>query len=129
MALDAQLARLAVLPAAARRAPLADLAAQVVEVETAATRLAALNTDVLSPRRLSVDDPAVFDLTQRVDRLADAHRELDALDIDAGLAVPQVRPAPAPAPPAAAPATAPRPGTGTRLPPPPAARPATRPDR
>lgn len=85
VAIDRQVARLAVLAPAARRPALAQLAAAVAEAESAAARLTGLSGDLLAPRRLGGDDPAMADLTRRLDHLADAHRELDDLDRAAGL--------------------------------------------
>lgn len=85
VALDRQLARLAVLAPIARREPLAEVAASVAEVEDAAVRLVALDAELVAPRMLTADDPTLSDLTGRLDRLATAHRELLALDRDAGL--------------------------------------------
>lgn len=82
VAADRQLARIATLAPAARRAPLNELAHVVADLEQGATRLAALSADSLTPRALHhVDD----DVTGQLDRLAAAQRELDALDADAGL--------------------------------------------
>lgn len=95
VALDAHLARLAVLAPAARRAPLDDLARAVTELETAAARLSAISAELRSPRVLAHDDVDVTDMTRQLERLAEAHKELASLDTDAGLAA---RPAPTPPP-------------------------------
>ncbi len=83
VAVDRQLARVAPLAPSARRRPLAELAAQVAELESAASRLAALSAEALSPRTLAHDGDD--DVRDHLDRLAEAQRELDALDADAGL--------------------------------------------
>lgn len=93
VALDRQLARLHALAPADRRGPLADLAASVAEAEEAAVRLVAIDAELVAPRVLGADDPTLGDLTGRLDRLAAAHRELLALDRDAGL---DAEPLPAP---------------------------------
>ena len=81
VALDRQLARLAVLGAAARRGPLVELGRAIAEVEVAGARLVALSTQVRAPRGLDTDDTTLSDITRRIDLLAQAHHEL--LDVDA----------------------------------------------
>lgn len=85
VAVDHQLARLAVLAPSARRGPLAELGGRVGHLETAAARLVAISADARTPRVLAHDDPDVTDLRGQLERLAEAQRELDALDVDAGL--------------------------------------------
>lgn len=89
VAADRQLARIATLAPAARRAPLHELAHQVSALEQGATRLAALSAESLTPRALHHVD---LDAAGQVDRLAAAQRELDALDADAGLRPATVNP-------------------------------------
>jgi len=81
VALDQQLARLAMLGSAARRGPLVELGRAIADVEAAGARLVALNTQVRAPRGLDTDDTTLSDITRRIDRLAQAHHEL--LDVDA----------------------------------------------
>ncbi|HEX2574814.1 MAG TPA: hypothetical protein VHK88_00605 [Aquihabitans sp.] len=100
VALDRQVTRLATLAPAARRAPLLALDRAVADLEAAGAQLVALSAEVQAPARLPIDDPAHQEITQRVDRLAQAHRELLALDDHAGLVA-----EPLPAPPLAAPGT------------------------
>lgn len=85
VAIDQQVSRLAILAAGARRAPLAQAAQDVAEIEVAAARLLALSTQARAPRGLEQDDAGLAEVTQRVDRLADAQAELLAMDADAGL--------------------------------------------
>lgn len=104
---DRQLARIAVLAPSARRGPLNEIERLVGELEAAATRLAATSAASLTPSSLQhqVDD----DVAAQVARLADAQRELDALDADAGLrpAAPNPLAAADPAPPPTAAPAAP----------------------
>ncbi|CAN5850995.1 hypothetical protein BH23ACT2_BH23ACT2_08700 [soil metagenome] len=93
VALDRQVARLAILAPGARRAPLAQLTRSVADAETASARLVALSTELRTPRGLPHDDPTLIDVTGRIERLAEAHRQLVALDEDAGLSA---SPLPAP---------------------------------
>ncbi|MEO6989307.1 MAG: hypothetical protein ABI239_11750 [Aquihabitans sp.] len=88
VALDRQVNRLAVLTPRARRSELASVSRSVAEVETACTRLVALSSEVLAPRGLALDDPTLLDVTGQVERLAQAHQELLALDDAAGLVRP-----------------------------------------
>lgn len=99
--LDRQLATVARLAPAARKAPLADLDRLVTELEHDATRLAALSAQSLTPRALAPHlDPHP---EGQLERLAEAQRELDALDHAAGLrpAHPTVLDPPPPPPPPA----------------------------
>ncbi|NLD76479.1 MAG: hypothetical protein GX643_07405 [Acidimicrobiales bacterium] len=80
---DRQLARVAVLAPAARRGPLAEIGHQVAQLETAATELSALSTSALTPS--SLQHHLHEDVAAQVTRLAEAQRELDALDAEAGL--------------------------------------------
>lgn len=86
VALDQELTRLTLLAPGARREPLRRLAHQVDEVEAACAQVVSLSAELLAPRALTTDDPAVIEITQRVDRLAQAHAELRALDDAAGIA-------------------------------------------
>ncbi|MCU1499048.1 MAG: hypothetical protein JWM47_3001 [Acidimicrobiales bacterium] len=112
--LDRQVTRLAVLAPGARRGPLLELSGRVAEVETAAARLVALSTRVRAPQGLTTDERALADITARVDRLAEAHHELLAVDREQGLvadplpAPPLVRPQVAPPPPRTSPQTSPQ---------------------
>lgn len=85
VALDRQLARLAHLSPGARRGPVAELSRSVADAEAASARLVALSAELHAPRALPDDDPALVDITGRVERLAEAHRQLVALDEEAGL--------------------------------------------
>jgi len=91
VALDQQLARLALLSPKARRLPLIELSRSVAEVETATARLVALSTDLRTHRALPTDQPVGADqptltaIAAQMDRLARAHAELADLDRDAGL--------------------------------------------
>jgi hypothetical protein len=85
--LDARLARLAVLSPAARRDGLRLLADQVTALEQTCSRLVDLSADASTPARLPGDDPAQV-IGRRIDHLAEAHRELLALDDDAGIVAP-----------------------------------------
>jgi len=116
--LDRQLALLATLAPAVRRRPLVELSRSVADIEVASARLVALSTQVRAPRGLATDDPALHDISQRVDRLAHAHQELLALDDDAGLTA---HPLPAP------PLVAPSPPARRRPPPPQTSPPQTSP--
>lgn len=80
---DRQLARIAVLAPAARRGALNEIGHQITELETAATRLAAMSASALTPSALQhhLHD----DVAGQVARLAVAQRELDDLDAEAGL--------------------------------------------
>ena len=89
VAADRQVTRLSVLAPGARRAPLSDVARSVTELEVACTQLVTLSSEVLAPRGLTLDDPALVDITGQVARLAEAHRELLALDDAAGLMGPE----------------------------------------
>lgn len=84
VALDARLARLAVLSPAARRDGLRLLADQITALETTCSRLVDLSVDATAPARLPGDDPTQA-IGRRIDHLAEAHRELMALDDDAGI--------------------------------------------
>ena len=91
--LDRQLCRLHLLAPAARRAPLAELGAAIDELEAAAARLVGVSAQVLAPPDLAAEEAAVLDVAGQIERLADAHRALEELDGEAGLAT---RPVPAP---------------------------------
>jgi hypothetical protein len=109
VATDRQLARIATLAPSARRGPLLELEHRVAGLERAAGQLAALNAASFTPRALAHDHPEIVDVQGQLTRLADAQRELDALDAQAGL-VPAASspfgapatPPPPPAPPARA---------------------------
>lgn len=85
VSLDARLARLALLQGPARRESLREIDRQVQQLERTCGQLVELAVDHGEPARLRGDEPAVDALSRRVDHLADAHRELLALDDDAGL--------------------------------------------
>ena len=85
VATDRQLARIATLAPSARRGPLLELERQVAGLERAAGQLAALNAASFTPRALAHDDPEIVDVQGQLTRLAEAQRELDALDAQAGL--------------------------------------------
>ena len=93
VALDLQVSRLALLTPGARRAPMVEVHRRVADVEAAASRLIALSTQARAPRGLDSDDSTLAEITQRVDRLAQAQEELLAIDADARLVE---RPLPAP---------------------------------
>lgn len=88
VALDNQLARLAVLTPSARREPMRELARATAELEVAATRLVAYSAEVRTPRQLVTDDPTIVDIQGQLDRLAEAHRELESLEQEVGLVAP-----------------------------------------
>ncbi|MCB0977550.1 MAG: hypothetical protein KDB02_08840 [Acidimicrobiales bacterium] len=85
VAVDAHVARLAVLPPAARKASMGELSRQIQTIENACVRLVELSTCNDEPVRLTGEDGAVEATARRIDHLAEAHRELLALDDDAGL--------------------------------------------
>jgi hypothetical protein len=85
VATDRQLARIATLAPSARRQPLLELERRVAGLERAAGQLAALNAASFTPRALAHDDPEIVDVQGQLTRLAEAQRELDALDAQAGL--------------------------------------------
>lgn len=119
VALDHQLARIALLAPSARRRPLVELARAVEQVEEAGTRLVALSSELLAPRRLHADDPGLLDVAGQVERLAEAHQALRDLDDDAGLAAsplpaPPLRPEAALRPDAVLPPPPDRPGQASR---------------
>lgn len=80
VALDLQLARLAVLGPRARREPLMELGAAVSRAEEASARLMAISAHARAPRGLDTDPGALREVTDRIDRLAEAHQELLELD-------------------------------------------------
>ncbi|MCU1372293.1 MAG: hypothetical protein JWO77_3487 [Ilumatobacteraceae bacterium] len=88
--LDVQVARTAGLPSAVRRAHLAQLAHSVSEAEVACVRLVSVSTQARTSAVLagSRDHGAtdITDVTGQVERLAEAHRILQQLDEQAGLA-------------------------------------------
>lgn len=89
VALDRQLHRLAVLSPGTRRPALAKVGRSVNEVEAACARLVTLSSEVIAPRGLAIDDADLADITGQVERLAEAHRELLAIDEAAGLTGPE----------------------------------------
>ncbi len=95
--LDHELTRVALLPSAARRAPIVHLTTAVAELEHAAARLVALSAEVRTPPVLATEAADLIDVAGQIERLAEAHRVLLQLDADAGL-VPAPMPAPAPSP-------------------------------
>lgn len=127
VALDLQLARLAVLATRARRQPLADLSAATTDAEAAAARLVAMSAQARAPRGLDSDASGLSDVTERIARLAQAHQDLIDLDADNRLvgqpvASPPLTTRRAPADPSAMPTTgrtapAPSPTEGQTSPP------------
>ena len=103
VALDNQLARIALLAPNARREPLRRLEQAVADLERTAEQLAGLSAQVLAPPVLATEASGVLDLAGQVERLAAAHQALLELDQRSGLASP-ASPL-APAPPASTPAT------------------------
>lgn len=89
VALDRQLHRLSVLSPGVRRPALAKVGRSVHEVESACARLVTLSNEVVAPRGLAIDDADLVDITGQVERLAEAHRELLAIDEAAGLTGPE----------------------------------------
>jgi hypothetical protein len=98
--LDAHLARTAMLPSGVRRRQLFELASSVSAAELACVRLVSVSAQVRTTPVLAVDSDqadrgdhgdrgGITDLAGQVERLAEAHRVLQQLDADAGLA-PQV---------------------------------------
>ena len=85
VALDRHLTHIGSLAPSACRQPLADLAGSVSELESATAQLVALAAQVSAPRTLASDDPTVTAIASQLDRLAQAHRELDAIDDSVGL--------------------------------------------
>ena len=123
VATDRQLARIATLAPSARRGPLLELERQVAGLERAAGQLAALNAASFTPRALAHDDPEIVDVQGQLTRLAEAQRELDALDAQAGLVPAMPSPfASTPPPPPAGPAVRSFP-TAVAPPPPPTTAP------
>ena len=86
VATDRQLARIASLSPSARHVPLAALERRVAALESAATQLSAVSARAATNAVLAHDDPTIVDIQGQLDRLADAQRELDALDTASGLA-------------------------------------------
>jgi hypothetical protein len=87
--LDHQVARTASLPAAVRRAHLAQLSSSVTEAEQACVRLVAVSTQARTPAVLASgagQGSDITDVSAQVERLAEAHRILTQLDERAGLA-------------------------------------------
>lgn len=97
--LDHALARTATLAPAARRGPLAELAAAVAELEAAASRLVALSAEVLAPPVLPTEATDAIDVAGQIERLAEAHRALLEIDAANGLAPGTPLPGHAAAPP------------------------------
>lgn len=85
VALDGQLARVSLLAPAARRDSLRTIDQETTHLERACAQLVEMSASTLGPTDLR-DDPAAGSVTRRIDHLAAAHRELLALDDDAGLA-------------------------------------------
>jgi hypothetical protein len=88
VAVDAELARVALLAPSARREPLGRLAMAVGELERTAARLAALSSEVRTPPVLATEASDLTDLAGQVERLAEAHRALLSLDERNGLSAP-----------------------------------------
>jgi hypothetical protein len=86
VAVDRRLPRLAMLSAPARREPLDQISRSVDELERTTARLVEMSADLRTPRTLASDDPGLLDVAGQVERLAEAHRALDDLDHQAGLA-------------------------------------------
>lgn len=83
--LDHEVARVAVLAPRARRAPLARLATATIQLEEAGIRLAALSAEVRTPPVLEHEAGDLLDVAAQIERLAEAHAALLALDEAAGL--------------------------------------------
>jgi hypothetical protein len=90
--LDHQVARTAALPSVVRRQHLAQLAASVSETEFACVRLVSVSTQARTPSVLATDPGAgssgadITDVAGQVQRLAEAHRILQQIDDEVGLA-------------------------------------------
>lgn len=98
VAVDQQVIRLAYLASGARRVPMVQIEHNVSEIEGAAARLVALSTQARAPRGLDTDDSSVAEISQRLDRLAEAHQQL--LDLDGANRLTET---PLPAPPLTSP--------------------------
>jgi uncharacterized membrane protein len=85
LGLDSHLAMIVHLPAGQRRQVLGQLAVGVVEVERTAARLSLMSAELEAPRVLPDDIDGMTELTQRLDGLEAAHRELSAIEAGAGL--------------------------------------------
>lgn len=114
--LDQQVSRLAYLVPAARGSSLLQVQHNVSEIEAASARLVALSTQARAPRGLDTDDSSVSEISQRLDRLAEAHQQL--LDLDGANRLAET---PLPAPPltspgngSSSPSAPPRPRSGPR---------------
>jgi hypothetical protein len=83
--LDHEVARIARLAPGARREPLAALHGRVAALEQAALRLGEISVEVRTPRTLAAHDAALIDIAGQLERLAEAHAALAAIDEDAGL--------------------------------------------
>ena len=59
---------------------------ELAALESAATQLSAVSARAATNAVLAHDDPTIVDIQGQLDRLADAQRELDALDTASGLA-------------------------------------------
>ena len=100
--LDHEVARVSVLHKAVRAERLTALEAAVVDVERASVTLVSLSAEIRTPPVLPTDDADILDAAAQVERLAEAHRALLAIDEQSGLAqgpVPGATSAAAPPPP------------------------------
>ena len=92
VALDHQLAAVANLASADRRRFVAQIAADVREVEVAVSRLSVLDADAAAPARLGHQASEMQALAEQLEHLEAARREVRELDEAAGLAAPAPRP-------------------------------------
>lgn len=85
VSVDAQVSRAAVLAPAARRDVLADIVARVELLESTCVGLLEVSYQATEPLRLDRDTEPLLTATRQVEHLAEAHRELLALDGQAGM--------------------------------------------
>lgn len=83
--LDHEVARVSVLHKAVRGERLAALEAAVTDVEQASATLVSLSAEIRTPPTLPTDDADILDAAAQVQRLAEAHRALLAIDEASGL--------------------------------------------
>lgn len=91
--LDHQLSRIAMLTPQARKAPLAQLAQAVSDLEKAAVQLEKVSAEVLAPPVLNTENDDITNIRAQLDRLAAAHKALNEIDQSNGLSEGQTRPA------------------------------------
>ena len=84
--LDLQLARVAHLPASARRTRLSELSAAVTSAESACLQLHSISEHTSAVPVLTTEDADITNVAAQLERLAEAHRVLHQIDADAGLA-------------------------------------------